>query len=193
MHQGTMSARRRTVVAVAVLAAAGCGDATDDRASPAPTTPTTIAAPTTASPVDTTTPAGPQDYQLFLLAPGDSCDEVVPVERTSTVEGAPAEAMAQLLAGPTSAEDDAGLRSWFSTATDGMLASVVVEDGVATISFDPALRTTIPNASSSCGSAGLLAQLDATATQFAGVDRAVYSFDGDVRAFYAWLQREPPR
>jgi hypothetical protein len=50
----------------------------------------------------------------------------------------------------------------------------------------------IPNASSSCGSAILLAQLDATATQFPTVDRAVYSIDGDTRAFYEWLQLVPP-
>jgi hypothetical protein len=50
----------------------------------------------------------------------------------------------------------------------------------------------IPNASSSCGSAMLLAQLNRTATQFPTVRRAVYSFNGDRHAFYEWLQREPP-
>jgi hypothetical protein len=50
----------------------------------------------------------------------------------------------------------------------------------------------IPNASSSCGSALLLSQLDRTARQFRSVRRAVYSFDGSSSAFYEWLQRSPP-
>ena len=34
--------------------------------------------------------------------------------------------------------------------------------------------------------------LDSTATQFPTVDRVVYSFGGDIAAFYEWLQRTPP-
>ena len=54
------------------------------------------------------------------------------------------------------------------------------------------LRRIIPNASTSCGSALLLAQLNRTARQFPAVRRTVYSFDGDVGAFYEWLQLSPP-
>jgi len=50
----------------------------------------------------------------------------------------------------------------------------------------------IPNASTSCGSALLLTQLDRTATQFPTVKRTVYSFEGSRHAFYEWLQREAP-
>jgi hypothetical protein len=50
----------------------------------------------------------------------------------------------------------------------------------------------IPNASTSCGSAGLLAQLDNTLLQFDGIDATRYSFDGDEAAFYQWLQRDVP-
>jgi hypothetical protein len=35
--------------------------------------------------------------------------------------------------------------------------------------------------------------LDATTTQFPTVEDAVYSLDGDITAFYEWLQRDPPR
>jgi hypothetical protein len=53
------------------------------------------------------------------------------------------------------------------------------------------LRDVIPNASSSCGSAGLLAQLDSTAMQF-GATRTLYSIDGNPQTFYEWLQRSVP-
>jgi hypothetical protein len=72
-----------------------------------------------------------------------------------------------------------------------MLRSVAIVRGTARVDFRDFSRV-VPNASSSCGSALLLAQLDRTATQFPTVRRAVYSFDGSVRAFYEWLQRSPP-
>ncbi|MEX2553572.1 MAG: hypothetical protein WD627_11300 [Actinomycetota bacterium] len=50
----------------------------------------------------------------------------------------------------------------------------------------------IPNASSSCGSAQLLAQLDGTARQFDEVDRTLYSINGDAGTFYEWLQLAVP-
>jgi hypothetical protein len=62
---------------------------------------------------------------------------------------------------------------------------------VAYVDFED-FRRVIPNASASCGSALLLAQLDRTVTQFPTVDRAVYSFEGDADAFYEWLQRSAP-
>jgi len=100
-------------------------------------------------------------------------------------------AMRALLAGPTAAERARGYGGWFSARTAGALRGVSLKGGVARIDFRD-LRRLIPNASSSCGSALLLAQLDRTATQFPSVRRAVYSFDGDVRAFYEWLQLSPP-
>ena len=72
-----------------------------------------------------------------------------------------------------------------------MLRSVRVAGGVAFVDFRDFSRV-IPNASSSCGSRLLLAQLDRTATQFPTVKRAVYSFDGSRTAFYEWLQRPAP-
>jgi len=72
-----------------------------------------------------------------------------------------------------------------------MLRSVRIANGVAHVDFRDFSRV-IPNASSSCGSALLLAQLDRTAKQFPTVRRAVYSFDGSARTFYEWLQRSPP-
>src|ERR687894_365945 len=53
-------------------------------------------------------------------------------------------------------------------------------------------RSVIGGASTTCGGAMLLAQLDRTVTQFPTVDRAIYSFNGSRRAFYGWLQGVPP-
>jgi len=72
-----------------------------------------------------------------------------------------------------------------------MLRSVRITKGVAYVDLRNFSRV-IPNASSSCGSALLLAQLDRTAKQFPNVRRSVYSFNGSARAFYEWLQRSPP-
>ena len=47
-------------------------------------------------------------------------------------------------------------------------------------------------ASTSCGSLLLLAQLDRTAKRFPCVKRTSYSFAGNRRAFYEWLQRRAP-
>ena len=66
-----------------------------------------------------------------------------------------------------------------------------ISRGVARIDLRD-LRRIIPNASTSCGSALLLAQLDRTARQFPTVRRAIYSFDGSVSAFYEWLQLSAP-
>lgn len=48
------------------------------------------------------------------------------------------------------------------------------------------------NASAWCGSAALLAALDATLAQIPGVRGGRYSFAGDEAAFYGWLQMAPP-
>jgi hypothetical protein len=72
-----------------------------------------------------------------------------------------------------------------------MLRSVRIAHGTAYVDFRNFSRL-LPGASSSCGSASLLAQLDRTATQFPTVSRAIYSFNGNRRAFYEWLQLSPP-
>ena len=37
-----------------------------------------------------------------------------------------------------------------------------------------------------------MSQLDRTLGQFPAVERTLYSIEGDVEAFYEWLQRSPP-
>ena len=120
-------------------------------------------------------------------------DEVFGVQRQVVFPRVLRGAMTELLQGPTADEQAAGYWSWFSQDTAGLLRSVEITDRVAQISFDASLPEVIPNASTSAGSAALLAALDATATQFPTVDSAVYSLEGDTTAFYQWLQLEPPR
>lgn len=94
----------------------------------------------------------------------------------------------QLLAGPTAEERSAGLTSWFSGATAGMVRGVTIDaTGRATVDFKD-LRPVIPNASTSAGSQMLLTQLDATVFQFPSVHSAVYRIEGSCEAFTEWLQ-----
>jgi hypothetical protein len=108
------------------------------------------------------------------------------VPRSSAVLRASLDA---LLAGPSADERAASLASWFSADTARMLRSVAVhDDHHAIVEFDPRLPEVIPNASSSAGSAQLLAQLDATVFQFRSVESVEYRLGGDCGAFGEWLQ-----
>jgi sporulation and spore germination protein len=122
----------------------------------------------------------------------NSCERVFPLRRVVATPRVLTGAMRALLAGPTKAERSHGYGGWFSTRTAGHLRTITLSGGVARVDFRSFTRD-IPNASTSCGSAMLLAQLDRTAKQFPNVEHVVYSFDGSRRAFYEWLQLEPPR
>jgi spore germination protein GerM len=140
--------------------------------------------------------AGPRSRTVSIYAPrgtSQSCTRVLPLRRTVASPAVLTGAMRALLSGPTTAERARGYGGWFSKKTAGRLRSVRIAEGVAYIDFRSFARD-IANASSSCGSALLLAQLGRTANQFPTVSRVVYSFDGSRRAFYEWLQRDvPPR
>jgi putative hemolysin len=122
---------------------------------------------------------------------GDPCGEVFPVDRQVPADTPAVEAVAALLAGPTQDELAQGYGGWFSAETEGLLRSVGVTDGTARVDFAD-LRPVIPNASTSCGSAALLAQLDHTLLQFPEIDATVYSINGSPEAFFEWLQYEAP-
>lgn len=133
------------------------------------------------------------DVVLIYAPRGASmnCANVLPLKRLVPAPGLLEGAMRALLAGPTTAERSRGYGGWFSAKTAGHLRSVRITRGVAYIDFRN-LAPHIPNASTSCGSTLLLAQLDRTARQFPTVKRGVYSFNGSSHAFYDWLQREAP-
>jgi hypothetical protein len=122
---------------------------------------------------------------------GSDCARVVAVRRFVARPAALHDAMSALLKGPTASEKRAGFGGWFTARTAGMLRSVRLSHGTAYVDFRD-LRHVIPNASSSCGSTLLLAQLDRTAKQFTGVRHTLYSLNGNRRAFYEWLQLSTP-
>lgn len=145
--------------------------------------------------VSTASPAPIVTRQVVsIYAPrgvGNDCARVLPLRRVVEGPALSRGAMQALLAGPTKAERTRGYGGWFSVTTAGHLRGVRIVHGVAFIDFRSFARE-IPNASTSCGSALLLAQLDRTAKQFKAVKRTVYSFNGSSHTFYEWLQREPP-
>jgi hypothetical protein len=101
-------------------------------------------------------------------------------------------ALEALLEGPTPAEQEAGLASFFSTETAGMLNDVQLRDGVAFVDFQDFSRI-IPNASTSAGSQQLFDQLAGTLFQFDRIREAELTFNGSCDAFWNWLQRDCQR
>jgi hypothetical protein len=98
------------------------------------------------------------------------------------------EALEQLLRGPTAQQQAGDRHSWFSAETAGALRSVTVDStGHATVEFRD-LRPLIPNASSSAGSASLLAELDSAVFQFPGIRSVEYRMEGSCDLFWEWLQ-----
>jgi spore germination protein GerM len=169
--RGSLIIGLATVVAIS----AGCGDAespvTDDAAA--------------RSPARVEVPATREVAVYFTV------DERTRAVRRPVAEGedALAAALQALLRGPTGAESDSGITSFFSERTAGMLRGVELDTaGRATIDFGD-LRPLIPNASTSAGSGIMLAELDATVFQFDEVRSARYRIEGDCDAFWNWLQR----
>jgi hypothetical protein len=139
-----------------------------------------------------------QDCEITAPPPGVSTVQVVfscgelPVGTWRVTEDEAGDsltfALRALLAGPTPQERAAGLSSFFSEETAGMLNRAEIRGGVAFIDFGDFSRI-IPNASTSAGSAELLDQLAGTIFQFDGIVEAELSFDGSCDAFWNWLQR----
>jgi hypothetical protein len=96
-------------------------------------------------------------------------------------------AFTQLLAGPTEPERITGAGSMLGPSTAGMLRSVTVDVDVLVVDLEDLSRV-IPNASSSCGSQALLAQLNATAFQFENILEVTYTFNGSCDAFGEFVQ-----
>ena len=151
-----------------------------------------VALAATTAPAGSTAPAATVQVFTPRGAPGANCTRVYPLRRAVSGPAVLTGAMRALVAGPTGSERARGYGGWFSTKTAGTLRSVRLSGGIAYVDFRDFSRL-IPNASSSCGSTLLLAQLNRTARQFPTVRRTVYSFNGNRRAFYEWLQRSEPR
>lgn len=186
-----------------VLAIAACGGSEDagDTSTSAPPATTTTAPTTTSTTEATTAPPttetsstsqvdGATVMVFFGTGDGSDCGATAPVERalpagTEII----ASALEALVAGPTAEETADGASSFFSAATAGSLRSATLDEGLLLVDF-VGLDTLIPNASTSCGSELLLAELTRTTLQFAEVERVRFQLDGSCDRFYEWLQRE---
>ena len=93
----------------------------------------------------------------------------------------------ELFKGPTVEEKRGGHTSFFSDATKGILKKIKIIDKVVYVDLID-IRSIIPNASSSCGSSQLLAEMTNTLKQFSSVEKAIFAIDGSPRIFYEWLQ-----
>jgi hypothetical protein len=120
----------------------------------------------------------PVDVFFSADVPANGCASVTSVQRRVAFPAVLRGALTELLSGPTLSEQQRLGGSLFGPRTAGLLRDVQIRDRVAYIDFDPAL-TTVNNITTSCNRAALAAQLDATATQFPTVDRAVYSIAGE--------------
>ena len=172
-----MSSRSRFLLVVVILLAA-CGNGSQLASTTPPGT----------SPA-TTTRAPSQTVDVFFGIDGSAdCSAVQSFQRpVSPNEDPITVAFDALLAGPLESETHA--TSWFSDATAGSVRSIAQSEGVLTVDLDD-LSAIIPNASSSCGSAAFLAQLQATAFQFDEVAEVTFLFEGSCERLFQFLQME---
>ncbi len=161
-------------------------------ASPPGTTGAPSASATTGAPTPTASAATMTVTLYFgssILNPGSlDCAKVYAVHRAVPESADRLTAtMKQLLAGPSATEAAQGYTSWFSPATAGALVRAKVSGGKAYVNLTD-IRTIIPNASTSCGSEALLAQLGTTAGQAAMAPQVRYAISGQPKPFWEWLQ-----
>ena len=149
-------------------------------------------APTDPAPSDPTadsaaSPAGTMTVRLYYTRDEEPVAVDREIPRGPGVLRATLEA---LLRGPTAAEREAGLFSWFSDDTAGMLRDVRLDgSGKAIVDFRDFSRT-ISGASSSAGSRILLNELNRTVFQFETVRSVEYRIEGSCDAFWNWIQTE---
>lgn len=179
------------VLSMTVVAAA-CGD--DDTATTSTTqqaSSATTVAPSTTSASTSTVPEETQSVSVFFsVGDGSDCAQVDRFERqVGVADDAIRAAFERLVAGPTDAEEEIGASSFFSADSAETVRNVTLQDGLLVVDFAD-LRPLMPNASTSCGSEALLAQLNTTAFQLPDVLSVRYEIAGDCNAFANWLQRE---
>lgn len=116
------------------------------------------------------------------------CSKVFPVSREIPKTQAVAKvALNELFAGPTESEKKEGYTSFFSDQTRSILKSVKVQDETAYIDLTD-IRLILSNASTSCGSAAFLAEVETTLKQFPTVQKVIIAIDGKPATFYEWIQ-----
>jgi len=148
----------RIAFAIVVVAVVACGGAEDEDAVSSAPDPTQVLPPTPRKADDV--PISNPETELRM-------------------------ALERLLRGPVEPGPE---HTWFSAVTADALRSASVDSaGNATVDFDD-LRTLIPNASSSAGSALLLEDLNSTVFSVNGIESVEYRMEGSCASFWEWLQ-----
>lgn len=174
------------LIAIAVVVCA-CGG-TD-------TSTTTLSESTTSDSERQTTSQGSGTQTILVaFASGDAtdCAAVTSYEREiSADQDLITTSFELLVAGPNVEEMAQGANSVFADESSGALWSVTFRENEQLLIVDfRDVRSLLSNASTSCGSQSLLAQLNATAFQFEDVVRVRYEIDGNCDTFSEWLQIE---
>jgi spore germination protein GerM len=144
-------------------------------------------------PAGATQTQAPGTVSVWVFFTMASDENMTPVPVGRTVEASDIQAvlvhltLKELVKGPTEAEKNAGLTSWFSAGTTGTVIAVMAAGGEFEVDVTQ-WNTLIPNASTSAGSQMLLSQLNSTMFQFDFVQSVTYTLDGDCAAFWEWLQ-----
>lgn len=192
--------RTISILGILTLTLSGCGESGVPASTTLPaanSSTTTMITTTTPPPTTTTEGMAVQVVQVvFASADQSDCSNVAAFDRSVDSSADPIEAaFDELVGGPIADEIATGAGSMFSAETAGMVRAVSLNQGLLIVDFED-LRPVMPNASTSCGSFSLLAQLNGTAFQFAEVERVTYQIDGSCETFFNWLQgdcREYPR
>ena len=188
-----MNRHLKGLVLGGVLVLTACTPASSTSPSPSMTTTAPVTASATTSTTATPSAAATMTVTLYfsnsVLDPGTTdCAQVYAVHRNVPETGdVLTAALEELLAGPTAAEEAEGYGSWFSPTTAQALIRAKVTGNTSYVNLTD-LRTIIPNASTSCGSASLLAQLRTTAQQAGMTPRVLYAINGQPTTFWEWLQ-----
>lgn len=119
----------------------------------------------------------------------EDCGKVRAVERTIPKTKAVAKAaLNELFKGPTKEETDAGLYSFFSKDSASILKNINVKGGNAYVNFDKWILENLGNATTSCGSASFVSEIETTLKQFRSIKKVFYAIEKDPAAYYEWMQ-----
>lgn len=190
------------LIGTLVLLAAACSGSNGNGAEPTASATTAVGGPTATASSTTdqdssTGSSGPtgggstQDVLVFFSnGDPDECAAVASHVRTMPGDDDPIRsAFDELVAGPTPQDGDAS--SFFSSQSTDTVRSATASGGLLVVDFDDFRALLTPKgANTSCGSASLLAELNATAFQFNEVDTVRYELEGSCDEFGEWLQRD---
>ncbi len=118
------------------------------------------------------------------------CGLTYGVERNITYNSADeylVKSLQELFKGPTPSEIEQGYTSFFSADTADILTELKIENGTVYLNLKD-IRPLIPNASTSCGSQSLLAQIEETIKHTREFDRVIITIDKSAQTFYDWIQ-----